>query len=273
LAIDVGVVRRAVAERSGMQKMKFWRAVIFLVAVVAIALVSMTAGAQQPVAKESAAAATSSTSNETAAGKENNSGEETVTPEQTAFAAKVAEATQAEDVAKMRALIPPTTLKCFKGGKEKFLDEWLEKQISYGIAKDYQISVSRIPRDMAKPSKMATYPIPRTHLMEFKYSAAGNEIAVSQEIGTEGGQWYLIPPCPTAARMKQFMRKEKIHAIARNRAEHAYAELKEPVKSQLLALIAKHDDAGAMRLCRNSLHLDDQTADALITKLSGNKAD
>lgn len=257
-----------------MKNLKFWRMVIFLWAVVVIANPSTRAGAQQAGApKQSAPAATSATVKEQAAGKETDTGEEKATPEQRAFAEKYVQSVQAEDVTKMRTLIPPTTLKCFDGDKQKFLDEWLEKQIRYGIPKDYKIDVSAIPPDTAGPSKMATYPVPRTHVMEFEYTAAANTITISQEIGREGGRWYLIPPCPTAARMAVFMKKEKMRAIAKDRAEHAYAELKEPLKSQLLALIAKHDNRGAMKLCVKSMHVDPTTAQFLLAKLAGDKID
>ena len=253
-----------------MRKLKFLRVVVFVSVIVAIALLSMRAGAQQnPAAKGSAA--TSSTSKSPAAADATNSGEEAATPEQRAFAQAYVQSVQAQDVAKMRVLVAPTTLKCFDGEKQKFLDQWLEKQLTYEIPKDYQINVSRIPPDMAKATKAATYPVPRTHVMEFQYTTGANTVTVTQEIGAETGQWYLIPPCPTAARMAQFTKKEQKLAIARERAEHAYGELKEPLKSQLLALIAKNDNRGAMKLCVKSLHVDPATAQALINKLAAER--
>ena len=251
-----------------MRKFRFWWSLVFLTMVVAIASMPMRAGAAQAAAPTAGA----STGKSQAAGA-SDTGEEAVTPEQRAFAEKYAESVQAQDVAKMRALIAPTTLKCFDGAKQKFLDEWIDKQFNYEIPIDYQLSVSRIPPEVAKPTKVATYPVPRTHLMEFQYTRPTNSITVTQEIGTEGGKWYMIPPCPTALRMKQFAKKEELKAIVRDRAEHAYAELKEPVKSQLLALIAKHDNTGAMRLCIKSLHVDAATAQVLLAKLAGDKID
>jgi hypothetical protein len=43
------------------------------------------------------------------------------------------------------------------------------------------------------------------------------------------------------------------------------------VKSQLLALIAKHDNASAWRLCVQSLHVDIMTAQAVVDKLAAEK--
>lgn len=253
-----------------MRKLKFLRVVVFVSVIVAIALVSMRAGAQQkPAAKGSAA--TSSTSKIPATADATDSGEEAATPEQKAFAEAYVQTVQAQDVAKMRALVAPTTLKCFDGDKQKFLDKWLTRQLSYEVPKDYQVSVSRIAPEMSKPTKEATYPVPRTYEMEFQYATEANTVTITQEIGAEAGRWYLIPPCPTALRMAQFIKKEQVDAIARDRAAHAYAEMTETLKSQLLALIAKDNNTGALKLCMKTLHVDQATAQALIDKLASEK--
>ena len=253
-----------------MRKLKFLRVVVFVSVIVAIALVSMRAGAQpKPAAKGSAA--TSSTSKIPATADATDSGEEAATPEQKAFAEAYVQTVQAQDVAKMRALVAPTTLKCFDGDKQKFLDKWLTRQLSYEVPKDYQVSVSRIAPEMSKPTKEATYPVPRTYEMEFQYATEANTVTITQEIGAEAGRWYLIPPCPTALRMAQFIKKEQVDAIARDRAAHAYAEMTETLKSQLLALIAKDNNTGALKLCMKTLHVDQLTAQALIDKLASEK--
>lgn len=224
----------------------FWRIAIFGLAIFLIAGVS-TGGAEDAASS--------------------------VTPEQRAFADKFVAAIEAQNVAKMRALVAPTTLMCFAGGKGKVLDSWIEDQFEYQIPKGYQVTASPIPPDMLVPTKMATYPIPRTHLMEFQYSSGGATETVTEEIGQEAGQWYAIPPCPTAKRMKQFTLTERKRAIARDRAEHAYAQLKEPLKSQMLDLIAKHEKSAAMNLCIKSMKVDAATAQALVQKLAGDKYD
>ena len=254
-----------------MRKFKFLRVAGFVSVIVAFANPSTGAGAQQHPAAKGSAAASSSTSKSPAAADATDSGEEAATPEQRAFAQAYVQTVQARDVGKMRALVAPTTLKCFDGDKQKFLDKWLAKQLSYEVPKDYQVSVSRIPPTMSKPTKEATYPVPRTYEMEFQYATEANTVTITQEIGAETGRWYLIPPCPTALRMTQFTKREEKLAIARDRAAHAYAEMTEPLKSQLLALIAKNDNTGALRLCMKSLHVDQITAQALIDKLASEK--
>lgn len=255
--------------------MKFRRITIALVTLVAVTGTWVTAGAQQPAAQESpwATRAPAPPAVGTIRSRVNviHTIDAAVTPSERAFAEKYVESVQARDPAKMRALIPPTTLKCFDKSKQQFLDVWIEKQFRYQIPKDHRIRVSALPPDLENPSKIATYPVPATHLLEFEYSAGDNTVTVNQEIGREDGKWYAIAPCPTEAGMERFAKIQKIRAAGRERAERVYSQIQEPLKSQLLALVAKHDNASAWKLCARSLNVDFMTARAVVEKLAGEK--
>lgn len=259
--------------------MKFLRATIALVALVAIAAVSVWAAGQQPPAAQESPWATRAPATPapgTIQSRVNviHTSEAALTPAQRAFAEKYLKALQAQDPATMRALVPPATLKCFDKSKQPFLDAWIEKQFRYQIPKDHRTKISTWPPDMSKPSKNATYPVPATNVLEFEYSTpGGSTFTVNQMIGQEAGDWYAIAPCPTEAGMERFAKIEKIRAARRERAERAYAQVHEPLKSQLLALIAKHDNASAWKLCIKSLHVDFMIARAVVAKLAGEKAD
>lgn len=258
--------------------MKFRRTTIVLLALVAIAAPWLTVGAQQPPAAQESPWATRAPATPapgTIQSRVNviRTSEAKITPAQRAFAEKYIQAVQARDPAKMRALIPPATLKCFDKSKQPFLDEWTQKQFRYQIPKDHRISVSALPPDMSKPSKISTYPVPATHILEFEYSTSDSTVTVNQVIGQEAGNWYATPPCPTEAGMERFAKIQKMHAAGRERAERAYAQIHEPLKSQLLALIAKHDNVSAWKLCIKSLHVDFMTARAVVAKLAGDNSD
>ncbi len=257
------------------ENLKIRRITIALLAMVAIAALSIRVNAQQPAAQESpwaTRAPGSATSGTTQSRVNVLHPEATITPAQRAFAKKYVEALDAEDDAKMRALIAPDSLKCFDQSKQPFLDAWIQKQFRREIPANNKISVMALPPDMYKVSKMATYPMRGTHLMAFEFkNPDGSTITLNQMIGEEGGAWYLAVPCPTAAGMNRFAKLQQIRAMSRERAEIAYGKLKEPVKSQLLALIAKHDNAGAWKLCAQSLHVDFITAQGVVDKLASEK--
>ncbi len=255
----------------------FRKSTIALLAMVAIAAISPWAGAQQPPAAQESPWA-SRPPEASAPGTIHSkvdvihSSEAAVTLAQRTFAGKFVKSVQAQDPAQVRALIPPATLKCFDKSRQEFLDEWIKKQFRFPIPDEHRLSVSVLPPEMAKPSKISTYPVLGTHIMEFEYSTPdGTTITINQVIGEAAGKWYLTPPCPTAAGLERFAKIQKLRAAGRERAEHAYAQIQEPLKSQLLALIAKHDNASAWRLCIQSLHVDFMTAQAVVAKLASEK--
>jgi len=254
----------------------FRRSVIALLAMATIAAMSPEGRAQQPPAAQESPWATRPPA-ASAPGTMHSRVEvihpsaAAITPEQRKFAAQFVQSVQAEDPAQVRALIPPTTLKCFDKSRQEFLDVWIKKQFRFKIPDKHKISVSVLPPDMAKPSKIATYPVRGTHLMGFEFTTADSTITINEMIGQEAGKWYLTPPCPTEAGLERFAKIQKFRAAGEERAEQAYAKIQEPLKSQLLALIAKHDNASAWKLCIRSLHVDFMTAQAVVEKLASEK--
>jgi hypothetical protein len=241
---------------------------------VALAALSIRVSAQQAPAAQESPWATRAPSASGAAQSPVNvpHPEATITPQQRAFAKKYVAALDAEDSAKMRTLIAPDSLKCFDQSKQPFLDVWIRKQFRNEIPADSQVSVMALPQGLYKTSKMATYPMRATHLMAFEFKKPdGSTVTINQTVGQEGGAWYLAVPCPTAAGMVRFAKLQQIRAMSRERAELVYPKVKEPLKSQLLALIAKHDQASAWKLCVQSLHVDFMTAQAVVDKLASEK--
>jgi hypothetical protein len=246
-----------------------------LLVLVAIAAVSIRAHAQQPPAAQESPWATRAPSASASGTFQSHlpvlHTEANITPQQRAFAKKFVEALQSDDDAKVRALIAPDTLKCFDQSKEPFLDAWIRKQFRNEIPTNHQLSVIALPPEVYKPSQMATYPVRGTHLMAFEYKTDGNTYTINQVVGEQAGAWYLTPPCPTAAGLERFAKIQQFRAMSRGRAEAVYTKLKEPLKSQLLALIAKHDNASAWKLCAESLHVDFMTAQLVVDKLASEK--
>ena len=123
---------------------------------------------------------------------------------------------------------------------------------------------------MINETKYATYPMMPTHLMGMSFTTEdGNDATVNLPIGEEGGKWYQSEPCPTDAGMERFAKLQHMHQVQHERAKAALAQIKPPVKSQLLAMISKHDTIGAWRQCMSSLKLDFPTCKGMVTILSG----
>ncbi len=197
---------------------------------------------------------------------------ETATPQQREFARKLVDAVYARDLAAMKRLIAPSALKCIGTDKQQFLDDRIKRQFDLPIAKNYHLTVTKLPPNVMNATKYVTYPMLPTHLIGMEFPTQdGGTATVKQTIGQENGQWYEVQPCPTELGMQRFARLQQMRAVGRERAKAAMARVQEPLKSQLLALIAKRDNADAWKLCMKSLGVDFQTARGIVATLEGDK--
>ncbi len=97
----------------------------------------------------------------------------------------------------------------------------------------------------------------------------GNHDTVNLPIGQEAGKWYEAQPCPTDAGIVRFGKLQHVRAVQKEHAKAAMMQVKDPVKSQLLALIGKHDTVSAWRVCMSSLHYDFPTCRGIVALLAG----
>ncbi len=191
------------------------------------------------------------------------------TPDQQAFARKVANAMSARDYAAMKELIAPSTLKCI-GKNEDYLQDRIKRQLELPISRKFKLKITKLPANIVGASKYATYPMLPTHLMGMDFAAPdGNHDTVNLPIGQEAGKWYEAQPCPTDAGIVRFGKLQHMRAVQKEHAKAAMLQVKDPVKSQLLALIGKHDTVSAWRVCMSSLHYDFPTCRGIVALLAG----
>ena len=191
------------------------------------------------------------------------------TPEQQAFARKVADAMSAKDYDAIKELIAPSTLKCI-GKNEDYLQERIRRQFELPISRKFTLKITKLPGDLKFPSKLVTYTMKPTHLMGMDFTAPdGNHDTVNLPIGNEAGNWYEAQPCPTEAGVVRFGKLQHMRAVQREHDKAAMEQVKEPVKSQLLALISKHDSVSAWQVCMSSLHYDFPTCRGIVALMAG----
>jgi hypothetical protein len=198
---------------------------------------------------------------------------EKATPQQQELARKVALAMYLKDPTALKQLIAPSTLKCI-GKNEDYLDDRIRKQFALPISKDYHLTVIKLSANVGTPNKFATYPMPPTHVMGMEFATQdGSTATVNEMIGQEDGKWYEAQPCPTKLGLQRFAKQQQMRAQGLAQAKEALARVQEPLKSQLLALIAKRDNADAWKLCMSSLHVDFTTAHRIVAMLAGDEPD
>jgi hypothetical protein len=194
------------------------------------------------------------------------------TTTQQELAHRVVNAMYDKDFAAMKKLFAPSTLACI-GNHDDFLHERIKSQFDLPISKDYQLTITKLPPNVMKATKYVTYPMPATHLMAIEFATEGGTDTVNETIGQEDDKWYEVQPCPTELGLQRFAKKQQERAQGVAKAKAAMANIREPLKSELLALIAKRDNADAWKLCMSSLHVDYPTAHGIVAILAGQEAD
>lgn len=191
------------------------------------------------------------------------------TPAQQALAHKVADIMHRKDYAAMTQVFAPSTLKCI-GKNENFLQDRIKRQFELPISRQFKLKITKLPPNMVNGSKYATYPMMPTHLMGMDFTADdGNHDTINLPIGQEDGKWYEAQPCPTEAGMERFAKLQQMKAVRREHVKQMVTQVKDPVKSELLALIGKHDSVSAWKLCMSSLHYDLPTCRGVVSILAG----
>jgi hypothetical protein len=191
------------------------------------------------------------------------------TPEQQQLAREIVDAMFLKDPAAMKQLIAPSIVKCI-GKNQDFLNDRIKKQFDLPISRNYHLTIVKLPPNVMNASPYATYPMPPTHLMAIEFSTPdGGKATVNETIGQEDGRWYESQPCPTELGMQRFAKIQHMRVVAHERAKAALAQVKEPLKSQLLGYVAKHDNVSAWKLCMSSLKMDFATCRGVVAILAG----
>jgi hypothetical protein len=193
------------------------------------------------------------------------------TPAQRELAHKVVDAMYSKDFAALKALFAPSTLRCI-GKNQDFLIDRMKRQFDLPISKKYELAITKLPQGMMAPNKYSTYPMLPSHLMGMEFTDEDGDIAtVNLTIGQEDGKWYEAQPCPTAAGMERFAQLQQTRGQAHERAEQALVQVKDPVRSQLVALIGKGETVSAWRLCMSAQHLNFPTCRGVVAILAGSE--
>jgi hypothetical protein len=195
------------------------------------------------------------------------------TPAQRELARKVTDAMINKDYAAIRDLIAPSTLKCI-GKNQDYLQDRIRRQLELPMSRKFKLTINQLPPNLMKTTDYTTYPMPATHFMAIEFDTDdGHDATVNLPIGQENGKWYEAQPCPTKLGMDRFAKLQQMRAKHIEQAKTAIAKVKDPLKSQLLTLIGKHDQVGAWNLCMSSLHYDFPTCHGVVSILAGQDVD
>jgi hypothetical protein len=241
---------------------------LLLSGIVAAAALALSASATQALAS----AAASGTPAPTPTSAQAPAPSSKLTTAEREFVAAFIAAANARSIDTMRKLVVPEDLACYDKDTRIYLDNWLRRQVRYEIPPDHQVSFLRFYGELrrSRRSQGFTAPVQPTAMMILEFTSAGGQKArVGHQVREENGKLYLIAPCPNQEGIEQ-MRAEKMRRDSKlEKARDLYANLADPLRSQLTSLLKQNDYDHALRLCSRSLKIDGLTARYVLDLVAG----
>jgi hypothetical protein len=186
-----------------------------------------------------------------------------MTDSQKTFVGQYVQAIKERDFEKYKRLFHPNCLACIDKDNEDYhrdrlhLKHWTKTQ-------DFQAKVQTLPPEKEEFfAKACPVPVKPTHVIQLDLSPGKFESkTIVFNIAFKNGSWYeVLSVCrPTPEALQKFRT-----AIAR--AEALFSSLKDPLRSELKALLKQGEEVSAIREYRKASGEDPWTAMRVITLL------
>jgi hypothetical protein len=185
-----------------------------------------------------------------------------------AFAAHYVAAMNAKDVARLLTFYHPKSAACITPETKDYYDGAMKVSVSESIPPNYTFSVMAVNEGNLKAiESMARFPVKPTSEMHIDYQQGDDVGSVVLWLAQENGRWFADQPCATEQTLKEF----RDGAAARQEAMAHYKSLadgiKDPLRSELIAMLRKHETGSATDRYHEASGQDMKTSMFVINEL------
>jgi len=186
-----------------------------------------------------------------------------------AFVTEYVAAFDAKDAAGLQALYDSKSRACIAAEDRDYYDVALAVTWRDRIPANYTFTVSAVDENNLKAIEtFGRFPLKPTRELHIDYQQGDDLGTVVVYLVQENGRWLADQPCPTEQTLKQF----RDDAPARKEREARYKSLagaiREPLRSQLIALLRDHETGEAIEHYKEASSQDGQTAMFVIDELA-----
>jgi hypothetical protein len=187
-----------------------------------------------------------------------------------AFVAQYVAAFNAKDVARIHALYHPKSLACITPESKGFYDGEMAAAWRNPIPANYTFKISAVNEDNLKViEQLGSFPVRPNQELQINYqNADGSGGIVLVYLVQDKGRWFDNYPCASEQTLKQY--RDAAPAREKHAAHYkALAEgIKEPLRSQLIALLREHKTGEAISRYREASGQDYGTSISVIDVLA-----
>ena len=162
------------------------------------------------------------------------------------FVTQYVAATNAKDAARMRSFLYPKSLACITPENKDYYDA-MASHIGEPIPPNFKFSVMPVNEDNLKAlegmgQRWTVKPMQELHIDYQQGDDLGSDIVY---LIHENGRWFQDFPCAADAEIKRFRDNAAANEAALAHYKALAAEIKEPLRSELLDLLRAHETASA----------------------------
>lgn len=192
-----------------------------------------------------------------------------LTDSQKAFVERYVQAIQARDFEKYKHMVHPKCRACYTKDNEDFHRDMFQRRLwptHWPVVQDFRAKVLQtLPPET---SAFLACPARPTHVIQLDFSAGEfKSKTVLVNVALENGSWFEVFGCPTPDALRKFRaaRTQKDAELAR--AETLFSSLKDPLLSELKALLREDKKVTAITRYRDASGEDLSTAKRVIELL------
>jgi len=162
------------------------------------------------------------------------------------FAAQYVAAMNAKDIPRLLTFFHPKSVACITPDTKDYYDGAMEVGVREAVPANYTFTVMAVNEGNLKAiESMTRFPVKPTSELHIDYQQGDDVGSVVLWLVRDNGRWFADQPCATEQTLKQF----RDGAAARKEALARYKSLadgiKDPLRSELLDLLRKHETGSA----------------------------
>jgi hypothetical protein len=180
------------------------------------------------------------------------------------FAADYVAAVNAKDSAKLWSFLTPETRSCVNPANKDVYDALFNVQFDDTIPSNYTLALSPVSEANIKAfAESQFFTTPPEQQLQIDYQIGDDAGSLILWLVHQNGRLYADQPCATV----EFIINYRVQAAARAHIKALAAEIQDPLRAELLALLADHKRSAAITRYKSATSCDMRTAMLVISTL------
>jgi hypothetical protein len=176
---------------------------------------------------------------------------------QSAFVKPWVEALQSKDKARLERLFHPAVRACINPSTQEFFDIGIERLMDPAPSGPYRITKLAPmtgPFPAFLPEDGFRAPVQPTYDLNLQFDQT--DVVMAIFLAQSNGAWYEVFPCPNEKGMAYFRQTLVDYAEAQKKAAQVAADLKDPLRSELMDLIRQEQYGRVVDKIRDATGVD-----------------